>query len=211
MTNATDITNYSIQEITGDNRRPGMEHQTGSLVRYNPHESYGWLCCRTFATPGEAEAFAKTLTKVETIEAPQVAKKIEASRVTERDRLSFLPKHFGKLMMKFEGTVYLWIRRLSTDYTGGSWNFYELSNGGFYMAPSCDKQFQFDSPNYAQEEVSADAAGVIVTMFALNAIINGIACEEESDLSENFIKGYYLLRDFAAEHAENRKIFAIID
>ena len=79
------------------------------------------------------------------------------------------------------------------------------------MAPSCDKQFQFDSPNYAQEEVSADAAGVIATMFALNAIINRIACEEESDLSENFIKGYYLLRDFAAEHAENRKIFAIID
>lgn len=211
MTNTTDIIKYSIQEITGDNRRPGMEHQTGFLIRYNPHESYGWLCCRTFAILGEAEAFAETLTKVETIETPQVAKTIEASRVTERDRLSFLPRHFGKLMMKFESSVYLWIRRLSTDYTGGYWNFYELSNGGFYMAPSGDKQFQFDSPNYAQEEVSADAAGVIATMFALNAIINGIAYEVESDLSEDFIKVYYLLRDFAAEHAENRKIFAIID
>lgn len=141
----------------------------------------------------------------------QVLNTIKASQVPEGDRLSFLPKHFGKLMMKFEGTVYLWMRRLSTDYTGGYWNFYELSNGGFYMALSGEKRFQFDSPNYAQEEVSADAAGVIVTMFALNAIINGIAYEEETDLSENFIEGYYLLRDFAAEHAESRKIFALID
>jgi hypothetical protein len=114
-------------------------------------------------------------------------------------------------MMKFEGTVYLWMRRLSTDYTGGYWNFYELSNGGFYMALSGEKRFQFDSLNYAQEEVSADAAGVIVTMFALNAIINGIVYEEETDLSENFIERYYRLRDFAAEHAESRKIFGLID
>ncbi len=141
----------------------------------------------------------------------QVLNTIKASQVPEGDRLSFLPKHFGKLMMKFEGTVYLWMRRLSTDYTGGYWNFYELSNGGFYMALSGERRFQFNSLNYAQEEVSADAAGVIVTMFALNAIINGIAYEEEPDLSENFIEGYYRLRDFAAEHAESRKIFALID
>jgi len=75
------------------------------------------------------------------------------------------------------------------------------------MAPSRDKQFRIDSPNHAQEEVSADAAGIIATMFALNAIVNWIA----QDPPENLVEGYYLLRDFAAEHAENRKIFAIID
>ena len=49
---------YSIEKITGDNRRPGMEHNEGYLVRYNPHDSFGWLSCRTFATLRDAEAFA---------------------------------------------------------------------------------------------------------------------------------------------------------
>ena len=53
---------YSIEEITADNRRPGMKHETGYLVRYRPHESFGWTGCRTFATLEEAETFAATLT-----------------------------------------------------------------------------------------------------------------------------------------------------
>jgi hypothetical protein len=53
---------YHIEKITGDNRRPGMEHQEGFLVRYRPHPQFGWLGCRTFATQGEAESFAATLT-----------------------------------------------------------------------------------------------------------------------------------------------------
>lgn len=53
---------YHIEAITGDNRRPGMKHQDGFLCRYRPHETFGWLCCRTFATQEEAQAFAATLT-----------------------------------------------------------------------------------------------------------------------------------------------------
>lgn len=52
---------YFIEKITADNHRPGMEHSEGCLVRYRPHESFGWLCCRTFGSQPEAEAFAATL------------------------------------------------------------------------------------------------------------------------------------------------------
>ena len=54
--------NFHIEEITADNRRPGMKHQTGSLVRYNPSEAHGWLCCRTFPNKEEADTFVTTLT-----------------------------------------------------------------------------------------------------------------------------------------------------
>lgn len=54
--------NYHIEPITADNRRPGMEHQEGYLVRYRPHETFGWTGCRTFASKEEAETFAGTLT-----------------------------------------------------------------------------------------------------------------------------------------------------
>ena len=53
---------YAIEKITGDNRRPRMEHQEGFLVRYRLHPDFGWTGCRTFATMEEAETFTTTLT-----------------------------------------------------------------------------------------------------------------------------------------------------
>lgn len=52
---------YHIEPITNDNRRPGMKHQEGYLVRYRPHETFGWTGCSTFATLPEAEGFAASL------------------------------------------------------------------------------------------------------------------------------------------------------
>ena len=52
---------YHIEKITGDNRRPGMP-QEGYLVRYRPHNDFGWTGCATFKTIQEANAFASTLT-----------------------------------------------------------------------------------------------------------------------------------------------------
>jgi hypothetical protein len=52
---------HSIEKITGDNRRPGMP-QEGYLVRYRPHNDFGWTGCATFKTIQEANAFAGTLT-----------------------------------------------------------------------------------------------------------------------------------------------------
>jgi hypothetical protein len=54
---------YHIEKITADNRRPGMKHQEGYLVRYRPHPSYGWTGLRTFDTQPEAETFTGTLTQ----------------------------------------------------------------------------------------------------------------------------------------------------
>ena len=55
------IKNYLLEKITGDNRRPGMpEH--GYLVRFRPHPSWGWTCCKTFRFATQAKAFALSLT-----------------------------------------------------------------------------------------------------------------------------------------------------
>ena len=62
---------------------------------------------------------------------------ITANLVPENLRPHFLPRHLGSLMLKGEFLVYGWLERLSKDYGGGLWNFYDLSNGGFYIAP-CD-------------------------------------------------------------------------
>lgn len=51
---------FSIEKINGDNRRPGMNPEAQYIVRYRPHESFGWLCCRTFETLKEAKVFVST-------------------------------------------------------------------------------------------------------------------------------------------------------
>ncbi len=62
---------------------------------------------------------------------------ITAQQVEETARMDFLPTVFGsRLMMHGEAQVYAWMRKLSADYKGGFWQFYNLSNGGFYMAPT---------------------------------------------------------------------------
>ena len=55
------IKKYTIEKITGDNRRPGMPEQ-GYLVRFRPHPTFGWLCCETFRFKTKAKAFAMSLT-----------------------------------------------------------------------------------------------------------------------------------------------------
>eukprot|EP01036_Dinobryon_divergens_P039708 gene39708-52392_t len=66
----------------------------------------------------------------------QANQPVTASLVASNRRLTFLPTYFGpRLMMRGESLVYAWLRRLSEDYNGGFWNYYELSNGGFYLAP----------------------------------------------------------------------------
>ena len=62
---------------------------------------------------------------------------VTAALVDDEHRLDFLPTYFGpRLMMRGEALVYGWMRRLAESYNGGFWNYYTLTNGGFYM-PRC--------------------------------------------------------------------------
>lgn len=131
---------------------------------------------------------------------------IKARRVAEADRLDFLPRYFTpRWMLRGESLVYSWMRRLSSDYQGGYWEFYELSNGGFYLALTGQEALRLSvEGNGFDGVVSADAAGIIATLFALNHL----ACETRS---EGIIDLYDALRDFALEHSERASILHAID
>lgn len=88
---------------------------------------------------------------------------------------------------------------------GGYWNFYNLSNGGFFMGLNSDKEFHVVNPmNYCDETMSAEAASIGANIYALSAV--GFDSQEPKIGTL-----YYALYDFAAEHAEARKIFRFID
>jgi hypothetical protein len=131
---------------------------------------------------------------------------VTAILVADDDRLSFMPRYFGeRLMMLGEYAIYKFMGNLSQDYHGGFWNFYTLSNGGFYMSPDYDKPMRLSvDGNGFEGHLSADAAGIVANLFALSHL----SWETEDD---RIIKLYHLLREFVSDHPESRMILMAID
>jgi len=135
---------------------------------------------------------------------------VTASLVVEEQRLEFLPTYFGpRVMLRGEALVFAWLETLSEDYGGGFWNFYTLTNGGFYMAPASDKRMRLEvDGNGFSGEVSADAAGIVATLFALNQLAAEMAGTHGGDV---LIERYHALRDFVSSHPEAASIIRAID
>ena len=130
---------------------------------------------------------------------------ITAVRVETAKRMDFLPRYFGRDMMRVEFAVYDAMARLCASYSGGFWDFYELSNGGGYLSyvgPALDL---FVAGNGFEGRLSGDAAGLVATLFALSSL--SFQCENNPRYAER----YQQLRDYAAHHAESALIFQAID
>lgn len=139
------------------------------------------------------------------------ASAISASIVLEDQRLHFLPKHVGTglVMIEFEARVFSNLEELSADYKGGFWHFYELSNQGFYMAPNSDSPMSLlVDGNGFNGVMSADAAGIVSTLFTLSQMSFKYAGKA---VGNRFSDGYHRLMSFADSHPESRQIFGAID
>lgn len=130
---------------------------------------------------------------------------LHAVEVAEMLRHHSLYKHFGMRCTRVEGAVFAMLSALSADYQGGLWTFYELSNGGFYMAPRVPGSFRVQCDGNGYDGVlSADAAGIVACLMALSQLSFHVN-------DELVVVGFHLLRDFALEHAETAEIFRAID
>ncbi|PZQ76994.1 MAG: antirestriction protein [Variovorax paradoxus] len=134
-----------------------------------------------------------------------------ARLVSDAERMDFLPFYFGpRLMALGEHEVYCWMGELCKDYRGGFWNFYEVSNGGFYMAPATAQRFQVAvEGNGFEGELSADAAGIVATLFTLSHLC--FAEGAKGDGGAALVDSFHALRDFVSTHPEAALILRAID
>ena len=130
-----------------------------------------------------------------------------ATLVPEARRMAFLPALFSPaLMLIGERAVYQFMSWLAPDdYTGGLWQFHEREGQALFLSPDSDKRFRiFCETNGYMGEVSAEAAGIIATLFALSHL----SFRHEADqLSEAYMRLY----EFAGDHLEAGEIFMAID
>lgn len=133
------------------------------------------------------------------------AGKVEAYPVSEHARMGTLPRHFGRYMMIVESRIFDLMTEFCAAYEGGFWEFYEVSNGGFYMAPRLGQTTIFVPSNGYKGQMSADAAGIMVCLFTFSLL--SLEYPREAVFSRHF----YWLRDFALGHPDATQIFAAID
>lgn len=125
--------------------------------------------------------------------------------IEEKDRLGFLPLHIGNNILRYEFQIYRFMEVFCKNYSGGYWNFYELSNEGIFISINTENDFHVCNPNnYFDDKMSAEAVSIGVNLYALNTLM-------DAPDPEPLINLYYALRDFACEHKEANKILQFID
>ena len=132
---------------------------------------------------------------------------INRELVPEDRRLDTTERLFGiHFPLQMEPVIYGITDRMAEDYSGGYWDFYTLSNGGFYIAPSGDHVFHVTCDNQFEGELSADALGITACLYAYShlSFSNGrfarvSACH------------YHTLRSFMFEHSEVKAILGATD
>jgi hypothetical protein len=127
--------------------------------------------------------------------------------VPESERLTIVDRLFGiAYMLKLEPAVFSIAEALAESYTGGYWEFHDLSNDGFYMAPRHDTEFTVSCENGFEGKLSPDAFGITVCLYAYSEL-----SLREDRLAQACARQYHLLREYVAEHPEVRSIYRAID
>jgi len=132
---------------------------------------------------------------------------VSSSLVQEPLRVKVTSRLFGNAFpFRLEPCIFGIAGQLSKDYHGGYWNFHQLSNGGFYMAPEHDKPFAVMAENGFDGQLSAEAFGIVVCLYAYS----GLSFRGDR-LAEVCAEHYHLLRAFALNHPEACSIMAATD
>ena len=132
---------------------------------------------------------------------------ISSRLILDADRMNAVDKLFGiKYVLKLEPTVFRFAEQLAAEYTGGYWQFYALSNGGFYMAPRLDMVFAVSCDNGFDGHMTADALGIVVCLYTYSNLSFG-----DDVFAETCANHYHWLREYAMDHAEVRSILRAID
>ena len=132
---------------------------------------------------------------------------ISCQRVTDDRRVNHVHEVFGfHFPMQLEPVIYSFAGKLSEDYTGGYWQFYSLSNRGFYMAPDDDHIYRVACENGFHGQLSAGALGITACLYAYSHLSFG-----DGAFTETCAQHYHWLREYMFEHPEAREILRAID
>ena len=133
---------------------------------------------------------------------------ITCHTVPDGNRLAFVDKLFGhSYVLKLEPAIFAIAEQLAAPaYHGGYWEFFTLTNDGFYMAPKADAMFVVSCENGYEGSMSADALGITSCLYAFSHLSFG-----GEAFANVCAQHYHLLREFMFEHVEAKAILHATD
>ena len=127
--------------------------------------------------------------------------------IPEDQRMDITERLFGiHFPLKLEPVIYGITEKMAEDYDGGYWDFFTLSNGGFYMAPSSDAVFRVVCDNMFEGDLSADALGITACLYAYSNLSFG-----DGRIARVYACHYHRLREYMMDHVEVRAILGATD
>lgn len=133
---------------------------------------------------------------------------ITSIHVADRLRIKHTADLFGlRFPLNLEPAIYAFASNISPDYNGAYWEFYTLSNDGFFMAPHSEKPFNVSCENGFEGKLSPNAFGIAICLYAYSHL----SFSRDQALAEVCAKQYHLLRDYMLEQPESSHILNAID
>ena len=134
-----------------------------------------------------------------------MSRPITASFVPLDERAGFLPQYAGTEFLRYEMLTYALMDQACDQYGGGLWDFYTLSNGGFFMAPDIEEPVHLVwADNFFDGYLGNEAAGIGISLM----VQSQMAFETNS---QRFANSFHCLREYALDHKEAGSIFRFID
>lgn len=132
---------------------------------------------------------------------------LSARLVPNNLRLLMQPKYFGhaRQMMATEKMIFSWMSKLCSNYQGGHWAFYELTNGGFLMCVDSDREILVEfADNYTSTEMSIRSASITACLFAY-------AWMHQQTRDDRFALLYQRLIEYVRTLPEASAILSVLD
>lgn len=133
---------------------------------------------------------------------------ITRQQVSTNQRIQHTADLFGiRFPLNLEPAIYEFTGNMAPKYNGAYWEFYNLTNGGFYMAPSSDKHYLVNCGNGFEGKLSADALGITACLYAYSHL----SFSSNTAFAEICTNHYHWLRAYMLEHKEASAILSAID
>ena len=133
---------------------------------------------------------------------------ITRQQVSDKLRIKHTANLFGiRFPVNIEPAIYSIAANIAAEYDGAYWEFYSLSNSGFYMAPSLTKLYEVSCINGYEGTLSADALGITACLYAYSHL----SFSSNQVFAETCANHYHWLREYMLQHSEASSTPSAID
>ncbi len=139
--------------------------------------------------------------------------RITRRKMTDRESLDLQTLYYPYAVpgLPFEACIFNLMKQLCAEYTGGSWEYYVLSNGAWYLAPTEPGPYRLKDVGGRAHAMSGDGAGLTVTLYLVNHLSWHFHSEGQLAKSTAAADHYHALRMYTYPHVDAGSIWKVLD